>query len=161
MMKRLTYYSMKGSENDGWYLKSGVSKQDAVDRLAAYENSKLEPEEIKSLQAEWSVNLKSLEFYRQAQIDEANNAEWISVKDRMPEEDDDVLILVRETEYYGIHKEKRAVYRWVFTGWRVDDVWATTYCHGHRKIDEEAKTQLNCEYEVTHWMPLPEPPKEE
>ena len=70
-MKRLTYYSMKGSENDGWYLKSGVSKQDAVDRLAAYENSKLEPEEIKSLQAEWSVNLKSLEFYRQAQIDEA------------------------------------------------------------------------------------------
>ena len=51
-MKRLTYYSMKGSENDGWYLKSGVSKQDAVDRLAAYENSKLEPEEIKSLQAD-------------------------------------------------------------------------------------------------------------
>lgn len=82
---------MKGSENDGWYLKSGVSKQDAVDRLAAYENSKLEPEEIKSLQAEWSVNLKSLEFYRQAQIDEADNAEWISVKDRMPDNEQEWL----------------------------------------------------------------------
>lgn len=28
-MKRLTYYSMKGSENDGYYLKPGVSKEQA------------------------------------------------------------------------------------------------------------------------------------
>ena len=35
-----------------------------VDRLAAYEDTGLEPEEIKSLQAEWSVNLKVLDEYR-------------------------------------------------------------------------------------------------
>lgn len=36
----------------------------AIDRLAAYEDTKLEPEEIKSLQAEYAVNLKVLESYR-------------------------------------------------------------------------------------------------
>lgn len=36
----------------------------AIDRLAAYEDTELEPEEIKSLQAEYAVNLKVLESYR-------------------------------------------------------------------------------------------------
>lgn len=36
----------------------------AIDRLAAYEDTKLEPEEIKSLQVEYAVNLKVLESYR-------------------------------------------------------------------------------------------------
>ena len=36
----------------------------AIDRLAAYEDTGLEPEEIKSLQAEYAVNLKVLESYR-------------------------------------------------------------------------------------------------
>lgn len=37
----------------------------AFDRLAAYENTGLEPQEIKSLQAEWQANLKVLESYRE------------------------------------------------------------------------------------------------
>ena len=143
-MKRLTYYSMKDSENDGWYLKSGVSKQDAVDRLAAYENSKLEPEEIKSLQAEWSVNLKSLEFYRQAQIDEADNAEWISVKDRMPDNEQFVLIIASGKPRENITLENAVVLAeygsegWILGMW---PEWSDP--------------------NVTYWMPLPEPPKEE
>lgn len=36
----------------------------AIDRLAAYEDTELEPEEIKSLQAEYAVNLNALESYR-------------------------------------------------------------------------------------------------
>lgn len=36
----------------------------AIDRLAAYEDTELEPEEIKSLQEEYAVNLKALESYR-------------------------------------------------------------------------------------------------
>ena len=36
----------------------------AFDRLAAYEDTGLTPEEIKSLRAEWAVNLKALESYR-------------------------------------------------------------------------------------------------
>ena len=37
-MERLTYYYMKGSENDGWYLKPGVSREKANARLAYYED---------------------------------------------------------------------------------------------------------------------------
>lgn len=37
---------------------------DAIDRLAAYEDTGLAPEEIKSLQEEYAVNLKVLESYR-------------------------------------------------------------------------------------------------
>ena len=39
-------------------------RQLAIDRLAAYEDTGLTPEEIKSLRAEWAVNLKVLESYR-------------------------------------------------------------------------------------------------
>jgi Protein of unknown function (DUF551). len=87
-------------------------------------------------------------------------AEWISVEDRLPSEEDDVLLLVREVEHYGRHGERRAVYHWVFTGWRIDDEWATTYCHGHRRITDENEKFPNCEHTVTHWMPLPTPPQE-
>ena len=86
--------------------------------------------------------------------------EWVSVKDRLPKEEDDVLVLIREIEHYGRHKEKRNVYHWIFTGWFIDGVWATTYCHGYKKIETENEEYPNCEHTVTHWMPLPEPPKE-
>ena len=38
-MERLTYYSMKGSENDGWYLKPGVTRENANEKLADYEDA--------------------------------------------------------------------------------------------------------------------------
>lgn len=37
-MKRLTYYSMKGSENDGYYLKPGVSKEQAKSWIGSLED---------------------------------------------------------------------------------------------------------------------------
>ena len=33
--------------------------------------------------------------------------EWISVKDRLPDEEQDVLLLIREIEFYGRHLEKK------------------------------------------------------
>lgn len=37
-MKRITYYLMKGSENDGYYLKPGVSTEEARWRLGEIES---------------------------------------------------------------------------------------------------------------------------
>lgn len=83
---------------------------------------------------------------------------WISVENELPNEEDDVLMLVREIEHYGRYHEKREVYHWVYVGWCVDGEWASTYCHGSRKIKEENEKYPNCEHKVTHWMPLPKPP---
>lgn len=33
-------------------------------------------------------------------------SKWISVKDRLPAEEEDVLVLIKETEHYGKHREK-------------------------------------------------------
>lgn len=86
--------------------------------------------------------------------------EWISVKERLPDEEEDVLVFVRNIEHYGRHNKKRSIYRNVFVGWRVDDEWATIYCHGFQYLDKESDKHPNEEYEVTHWMPLPKSPTE-
>lgn len=85
---------------------------------------------------------------------------WVSVNERLPSEEIDVLLLVRETEYYGKHGEKRHVSRWVFSRRNIDGEWATTYCHGHKKLSNQAEEAQKIEYKVTHWMPLPDPPEE-
>lgn len=61
---------------------------------------------------------------------------WISVKDRLPEDDADYLVWVADT---------CTVERAMYYG---DGEWLTE--------DLDDLTRL-----VTHWMPLPEPPKEE
>ena len=67
--------------------------------------------------------------------------EWISVKDRLPDEEQDVLLLIREIEFYGRHLEKRHVYHSVYIGWCIDGEWATTYCYGHKYISEEVNNK--------------------
>lgn len=62
---------------------------------------------------------------------------WIPVSERLPEEWKHVLVLLRTggCEVAGHVEEERV--------WRV--------CWNHDFVEE---------YSVTHWMPLPEPPKE-
>ncbi len=86
--------------------------------------------------------------------------DWISVKDQLPDEEDEVLLLLRQVEHYGKHNEKRKIYRDVYRGYCIDGDWYTSYCHGYRTIEEEAEQYPNEEYEVTHWMPLPKLPNE-
>lgn len=99
-----------------------------------------------------------------AAIDLINNpsmmTRWISVKDRLPTGEDPVLILVKETEHYGYNKEKRKVYYCQYLAYWDGDEWFTTWCNGCRKISDTAKEPYADDYEVTHWMPLPKPPKE-
>ena len=70
--------------------------------------------------------------------------EWISVKDRLPEIDTKVICR------YGFEKDgKRS--RMMFTG-----------CLDYYACDAEPHFQhASSGLYVTHWMPIPEPPKEE
>lgn len=67
---------------------------------------------------------------------------WISVKDRLPEFPRFVLVYVK-------HPASDPFPSWscIMTDMYLGDRWA-------ENADEEV-------HEVTHWMPLPEPPKEE
>lgn len=66
---------------------------------------------------------------------EARVPKWISVKDRLPEDDDDVLILSNE--------------RIIFVGCYKNGQWISYSLYA---------IYANV---VTHWMPIPEIPKEE
>lgn len=78
--------------------------------------------------------------------------EWISVKDRLPENDgsrsDDVIVTVADS--YG-HKDvcpafmSKSVYGEKF-------VWK--YTDGYERIERIG-------VRVSHWMPLPDPPEDE
>lgn len=69
-----------------------------------------------------------------------NPYKWISVEDRLPEENTDVLI------YRG--------------GFRDDLMNVYTYM-GHNEWEDEYGYWSRTDDEgITHWMPLPEPPKD-
>lgn len=87
--------------------------------------------------------------------------EWISVKDRLPEPEQEVLLCTREIETYGKHNEKKKIYRNIYIGYLDGHEWITFYCYGCEYIFRMNEKFPNETIEVTHWMPIPEPPKEE
>lgn len=90
-----------------------------------------------------------------------NVPRWISVEERLPDDLEEVLILVKETEFYGQYKEFSKSYFCQYIGCVDDGEWYTVWCHGHRYIKDTEKEPYSDKLEVTHWMPLPEPPKED
>ena len=87
--------------------------------------------------------------------------EWISVDDRLPEPEQDVILCTSEIETYGRHSEKKKIYRNIFMGYFDGDEWLTSYCYGCEYIFRMNEKYPNETIEVTHWMPLPEKPKGE
>lgn len=67
---------------------------------------------------------------------EAQVPKWISVEERLPEDDDDVLMMTDMGMSMGYYCRDSFIDSWV------DYVNSDSKC-------------------VTHWMPLPEPPKED
>ena len=86
---------------------------------------------------------------------------WISVKDKLPEDDQEVILCTRETETYGKHREKKKIYKNIYIGYFDGYEWLTSYCHGCEYIFKMNEKYPNETIEVTHWMPMPWPPQEE
>lgn len=107
-------------------------------------------------------------------------SEWISVKDRLPEPEQEVLIctvkMYRGRAYKGITTAmyedgtiftEDSVWNWSdieYLGdydeerddWKIPSGW---WEERHYNPDDAYNNVVDDE--VTHWMPLPEPPKEE
>lgn len=76
--------------------------------------------------------------------------QWISVKDRLPEEGVWVLgyYLIYENNIYDVGVVKRFVHTWAEA-----NIWLTNHKNGPLTYEEVDS--------ITHWMALPAPPKEE
>ena len=66
--------------------------------------------------------------------------EWISVEDRLPDKFCDVLIVNDVSKYY--HPQQAIMW---------------SYFNIHLEGNDRF---TDADYDVTHWMPLPSPPKE-
>lgn len=73
-------------------------------------------------------------------------SEWISVEDRLPETED-MFIVYPSTKYFGIFA----------------DFWPHSDFKEHKKNTFENQSDDGVVFQnyATHWMPLPEPPKEQ
>ena len=109
-------------------------------------------------------------------IEVAPVQKWISVKDRLPEPEQEVFVCV---------KSKISNYRYVCCAMHVPENWyrqSSDFCWDFECCDEYDEEQddyivkqgwyesihnwddysvVGIEDIVTHWMPIPEPPKEE
>lgn len=75
--------------------------------------------------------------------------EWISVKDRLPSNSDEVLI------YYGTD---------IVQAYLKDGLWkgsiVVTECMNDGYVNDRIICRQGKDFDfVTHWMPLPDPPK--
>ena len=75
----------------------------------------------------------------------ASDMEWIRVKDRLPEKNKLVLAYAASTARGGNS---------IFTGSYDNGFWFVQIAAGIFGLSSVGQ------FEVTHWMPLPEPPKE-
>ena len=94
-----------------------VVTQEIIDRLAAYEDTGLTPEEVQQMR-------------------------WIPVEERLPGDSDGAVLLTNE--------------KTVITGYR-NQLFGLDGQHG---IFAPAIKKGGGYMQVTHWMPLPKPPKE-
>ena len=102
-----------------------VVTQEIIDRLAAYEDTGLTPEEVQVMR-------------------------WIPVEERLPEKSGEYLVLTEESDIFGMDFDEDVGENGEF-GW-----WFPRFSQGGY-VDSNWEKAEN----VTHWMPLPQLPKED
>jgi hypothetical protein len=82
--------------------------------------------------------------------------EWINVKDRLPEDGDKVLVITNRDNYnFTAHRQENII-----------EIEIVLYCSWAKQYvvpdGENPRTEVNFNTwkPITHWMPLPSPPKE-
>lgn len=135
-MDKLTWYD----EDGRLYCRRGYEV--ALARLASYEATELMPDEIVKMGMMFEDSKRysgRLELKLNAAA--KRMPKWVSVKERLPEDRSDVLVVAYWHERWG-----------VYMGWCAPEraKWSVHIGIGDR--DDVA---------VTYWMPLPEPPKED
>ena len=113
----------------------------------------------KAIYREAILAVKSI-LHSAKSVDGVTVQEWISVNDRLPEPEHDVILCTSEIETYGRHSEKKKIYRNIYMGYFDGDEWLTSYCYGCEYIFRMNEKYPNETIEVTHWLPLPDTPKE-
>jgi len=73
-----------------------------------------------------------------------NKPDWISVKDRLPEKWKRIMLFN--------HHEGISIGVLADTGWGLDENYISDHCHAGYDFIRHMSS-------ITHWMPLPEPPK--
>ena len=105
-----------------------VSMLQTIDRLAAYEDTGLAPEEVQQMR-------------------------WIPVEERLPEEEGVYSVCVDGEVKWDAYCMFEGVERWLCYDGRLNALYIDPYSS---KLTREPPYPR-----VTHWMPLPSPPKEE
>ena len=139
MMTELKNCPFCGSEKDLFsmpremFISNGVSKNVGWSCICAHCDAHVWGREQEDTEATW--NTRPIEDALQARI-----PQWISVKDRLPEDGTRVMAYVNGWHEVAWHR--KSIREWQFR-------------------DEIAfNNETNTYGLVTHWMPLPEPPEE-
>lgn len=148
-------------------LEKAKAKLDAAQRGMSYRLPGYDKSDLQW----WTAYIEGAEDQKRedaAAIEELQAAQphWVSVKERLPEHGQHILICLRFTCIDGTEEPARTVYghfsnyenrgRRYWT-WEDEEVQCQCCMSG----EEEEPDEEYGAFRITHWMPLPEPPKEE